>query len=131
MMAKRELYMSGETLQTRQMVLGQTDGFRYIGFQPPLSEDEIKKLPIPLMARAFDIPSFTQITTEADGSMTIGFDSMNFYEPFVLSDPTSENSLFIQYAQQAAERIGGISLDQTVRFIGPGSMFSEENMEEY
>ncbi len=106
------------------MVLGQTDGYRYLGFQPPLTQEEIDQLPIPI-GEENEVDGYRPfVSVENDGSISIGFDSMLFYEPENIPTDEPDRSLFVGYAKQVAERLGNVSLDTTVRYLGPGSMFA-------
>lgn len=116
----------------REMVLGQTDGFRYIGFQPPLTEDELASLPVPALFVGTDDSfhdSFVYREIHPDGSMQLGYDStIVFCEPENIPSYEPENSIFVGYAKDVARHLGNVSLDPAVRYVGPGSMFSDENM---
>ncbi len=117
--------------EPREMVLGQTDGFRYMGFQPPLTEQEINSLPVPFNFLGSD-ESFHNLYVHReihkDGSMQLGFDSnIVFYEPENVYQEDAEASNFVRYARKVAIHLGNTTLDATVRYLGPGSMFSTDN----
>jgi hypothetical protein len=119
--------------EPREIVLGQTDGFRYIGVKPPLTNEEINGLPLPINFLG-SVASFHDLyisrAIHKDGSMQLGFDStIVFCEPENVYQEDAEASNFVRYARQVAVHLGNTSLDTTVRYLGPGSMFSPENMQ--
>ena len=101
--------------EQKVMKLGFTDGFRYIGFQPPLTEDEIRGLPLPVTeVGTKHVWEPTSIETHSD-SLDIGFGNT----PFQLGES------FVEYAQRVAEYLGSYSLDSTIRVVGPGSVVEQ------
>lgn len=104
--------------QTRTMVLGETDGFRYIGVRPPLTPEELRNIPYPSWNFEGKELIFhpTSIEHHSDNSMDIGFNS----EAFV-----NDDEAFIEYAERVASHLGGCSLDKTVHYIGPGSVIGQ------
>jgi len=103
------------------MKLGKTDGFRYIGIEPPLSREELADLPIPNISLG-DIghesrPS-VELHDKTDGTMDLGFAEEVFR--FGLSDEQ-----FIAYANRIARHLGNTALDPAVRHIGPGSVIGQ------
>jgi hypothetical protein len=112
-------------MSERKMVLGLTDGFRYIGFQPPVSAEDIRNLPVPDDYPADDESFQVYLSHQDDGSLSVGFDSMLFDEPNYVPLERPEQSIFVNYAKQVAGQIGNVSLDTTVRILSEGSMFAQ------
>jgi hypothetical protein len=108
-----------ETVQ-RTIVLGKTDGFRYLGVQPPLTREELADLPMPGGERgATFMHGIAGMQRYAeDNCQDIGF----------YADPggrieTDEG--FTAYAKEVADYLGGAELHETVQYIGPGSVIAQ------
>lgn len=104
--------------EQRIMKLGQTDGFRYIGFKPPLTREELDNMPLPVttfgVRHEWNPPS---VQLFGDDTMGVGFDST----------PFDAGELFTEYAQRLAEHLGNCSLYTQVRIIGPGGVIAQAN----
>jgi hypothetical protein len=104
------------------MKLGVTETHSYIGFQPPLTEDEHARLPTPIydgeerQGTLYDIEAFD------DNSEDLGFNSLYFAPPESLLD-LSET--FLEYATRVAKHLGHYSLDPETREVGHGSVVSQ------
>ncbi len=111
--------MGNTTEQLREVMLGETSDYFYLGFRPPLTADELDDLPLPVsfVGSKTYYHNPTSIEHHPDGTMDIGFDSDTFI--------VAEDLDFPSYAARVAEHLGGCSLDTTVRMVGPGSVIGQ------
>ena len=109
-----------ENSPSRIIKLGQTDGFRYLGFQPPLSPEELASLPLPAVKVGRTRHAFptSSVETFPNETMDIGFSSLAF---------EGQPGSFEAYAQRVAQHLGECALDTEVRSIGPGSVIAQAN----
>lgn len=103
--------------ELRVMKLGQTDSFRYIGFWPPLTDEELKDLPLPTAAHETYGWRPSSVESHPDGTMDVGFEDALF----------SVGEGFESYARDLAKHLGNCSLDLEVRHVGPGSVIAQAN----
>ena len=104
------------------MKLAQTDGLRVIGFQPPLSPDDLDKLPLPVTnigGIEFRCDP-TSIVTYGDDTMDVEYVAA----PFEVGDEDNADA-FVEYAGRVAEELGHYSLDETVRVIDSGPVIAQ------
>ena len=102
----------------RIIKLGETENFKYFGIQPPLTETELKDLPLPEVGESKLKWTPDGVETFDDGSMDIGFNQ----DIFAMSRES-----FVEYATRVAEYLGDCALDTEVIEIGPGSVISQAN----
>ncbi len=104
--------------EQRTIKLGRTDGFRYIAFQPPLTEEELDTMPLPETRFGGSPTRWSPYTIRhSDNSQDLGFDATSF----------QFGESFTDYARRVAEFLGNCTLDVEVREVGPGSIIAQAN----
>lgn len=106
--------------QQGEIKLGQTSGFRYIGFQPPLTPEQyalLEEVPTPNEEKPI-LFSSGGLQEPSDGSMEIALHTEAFE---VSGEITDSHNAFRDYAQRVAQQVGGYTLvDTTIYHLGPG-----------
>lgn len=100
------------------MRIGETSGYWYMGFQPPLTHERASDIPLPstLNGREF------YFNAQPDGSNEIAFEE----DVFPKDDSFAEFKL---YAGQVASHLGDYSLNDTVIILGVGSVIEQARRE--
>jgi hypothetical protein len=113
------MIMADTMEQLREIRLGETDEYFYMGFRPPLHPDELDDLPLPVSFVGGKSYSHnpTSVEYHSDGTLDIGFSADTFL--------VAEDLDFPSYAARVAMHLGDCSLDATVRMIGPGSVIGQ------
>jgi hypothetical protein len=101
--------------------IGQTDGYRYFGFQPPLTKEEFESIPLPTTESFHDdIPPLewrpTSVEYFPDESMDVGFNTYAF---------GSYAEGLVSYAKRIEKHLGNRALDSEIYWIGPGSVTAQ------
>ncbi len=104
------------------MKLGQTNGFSYISFRPPLSAVDRYCIPLPNSARTEDSVGLFWQEERDDGTLDMGLRSDSFSDPEAKKD-TRET--FTHYAGRVATYLGGYQLDTVIRTVEPEAVASE------
>ena len=108
-----------ESSPSRTITLGSTDGYRYLGIQPPLTVEELADLPAPRSERlAHFLQDYRSVERfEEDDSVDVGF--------WVEGIENHIDEAFIQYSREVATYLGNVQLFETVMPVGPGSTTSQ------
>lgn len=111
--------------EARTMNLGRTGSHRYIGFQPPLTQEELDSLPLPILTVDGKTAEWPLVGVEYhdDKTQDVGFDADAFWPD---GDKYTDEQ-FLAYARKVAQHLGNCALDETVRNIGPGSVIAQAN----
>ena len=103
----------------RIMTLGETDGWRYMGIDPAIPEEELAMLPRPESSFCVNFyPNVQFYEYSDDGSVDIGV--------MVNGESSEINKVYVEHARKVAEHIGNVSLHDTVRTVGPGSSVTSQ-----
>lgn len=112
-------------MQGREVRLGITDGFRYIGLKPGLSRDEMSELPA--MRSPHGDVAIVSEEHHQDGTTTLGVEAWTFHatEDILRRDWNGvlETERFLSEAERFSAELGATRFDRTLRHIGSGSLF--------
>jgi hypothetical protein len=101
------------------MELGQTDGFRYIGVQPPLAEEDLTALDIARAEDDYTIAHFHEVTPDkGDAYSEAGFSTEGFLSPQGIERATEARMSRIATVLESQGHT--VELDVTPKHIGYG-----------
>lgn len=115
-------------IEQKRIALGETADYYYVGFQPPLTDEEYEQLPMPgtgVPYRGASLPNSNEHFTNPD-SQDIGFDKDRFLKTREggFDDPYPLET-FSCYATRIAQYLGDRALDTTIYSVGPGAVTSQ------